>query len=119
MIEFTSTDEGLAQDVPLVVLINRGSASASEIVAGAIRDRGRGTLIGETTFGKGSVQLLYTLSDGSELRVTVARWFTPDDNVIHGQGLMPDIDVLITTEDLEAGRDPQLQRAIEYLETGK
>ena len=116
-VEFPSTDDGLAQDVPLVVLVNGGSASASEIVAGAIQDRGRAVLIGETTFGKGSVQLLHTLSDGSELRVTVARWFTPNDKAIHGEGLIPDIEVSISPEDLEAGRDPQLDRAIEFLKT--
>jgi carboxyl-terminal processing protease len=118
VIEYTSTDAGLAQDVPLVVLVNGGSASASEIVAGAIQDRDRGVLIGETTFGKGSVQLLHTLSDGSELRVTVARWFTPNDRAIHGKGLEPDIVVPLTVDDHEAGLDPQLGRAIEYLQTG-
>jgi carboxyl-terminal processing protease len=117
--EFTSTDEGLAQDIALVVLVNGASASASEIVAGAIQDRGRATLIGETTFGKGSVQLPRTLSDGSELRVTVARWFTPKGRAIHGEGLVPDIEVLLTPEDLDAERDPQLERAIEYLRTGQ
>jgi len=117
--EFTSTDDGVAQDIPLVVLVNGGSASASEIVAGAIQDRGRGVLIGETTFGKGSVQLPHTLSDGSELRVTIARWFTPNDRAIHGEGLAPDIEVPLTPEDLEADRDPQLERAIEYLRTGQ
>lgn len=114
--EFTSRDEGLAQEIPLVVLVNGGSASASEIVAGAIQDRGRGVLIGETTFGKGSVQLPHVLSDGSELRVTIARWFTPDDRAIHGEGLAPDIEAPLTLEDLEAERDPQLERAIEYLQ---
>jgi carboxyl-terminal processing protease len=118
-IEFKSSDKGLAQDIPMVVLVNGGSASASEIVAGAIQDRGRAVLIGETTFGKGSVQLLHTLSDGSELRVTVARWFTPNDNAIHGEGLTPDIEVPMTPEDLEADLDPQLDRAIEYLTTGQ
>jgi carboxyl-terminal processing protease len=114
--EFTSRDGGLAQDVPLVVLVNGGSASASEIVAGAIQDRGRGVLIGETTFGKGSVQLPHVLSDGSELRVTIARWFTPNDRAIHGEGLAPDVEAPLTLEDLEAERDPQLERAIEYLQ---
>jgi carboxyl-terminal processing protease len=118
-LEFTSTDDGVAQDIPLVVLVNGGSASASEIVAGAIQDRGRAILIGETTFGKGSVQLLHALSDGSELRVTVARWFTPNDRAIHGEGLAPDIVVPVTPEDQEAGQDPQLERAIEYLKTGQ
>jgi carboxyl-terminal processing protease len=116
---FTSTDEGLAQDIPLAVLVNGGSASASEIVAGALQDRERAVLIGETTFGKGSVQLPHTLSDGSELRVTIARWFTPNDRAIHGEGLSPDIEVPFTLEDAEAGRDPQLDRAIEYLKTGQ
>jgi carboxyl-terminal processing protease len=118
-VEFTSTAEGLAQDVPLVVLIDGGSASASEIVAGAIQDRNRGTLVGETSFGKGSVQLLHTLSDGSELRVTVAHWFTPDDRAIHGQGLAPDIEVVFSAEEHESGQDPQLERALEYLTTGQ
>jgi carboxyl-terminal processing protease len=117
--EFTSTNEGIAQDVPLVVLVNGGSASASEIVAGAIQDRGRGTLIGEMTFGKGSVQLLHTLSDGSELRVTIARWFTPADLAIHGEGLTPDIEIPVTQEDQDAGLDPQLERAVEHLKTGR
>jgi len=107
---------GLATDnPPLVVLVNGGTASASEIVAGAIQDTGRGILIGEQTLGKGSVQLSHYLSDGSELRVTFARWFTPNGRAIHEEGLTPDIQVDITEEDIEAGRDPQLQRAIEYL----
>lgn len=107
-------------DTPLVVLVDGGSASASEIVAGAIQDAGAGTLIGEKTFGKGSVQLPNTLSDGSQLRVTIARWFTPKDREIHGIGLTPDIEVASpTTEDIAAGRDPQLDRAVEFLLTGK
>ncbi|MGD9099953.1 MAG: S41 family peptidase [Anaerolineae bacterium] len=116
---FPSTDEGLAQDIPLAVLVNGGSASAAEIVAGALQDRERAVLIGETTFGKGSVQLPHTLSDGSELRVTIRRWFTPNDRAIHGEGLIPDIEVPFTLEDAEAGLDPQLDRAIEYLKTGQ
>jgi carboxyl-terminal processing protease len=110
---------GLATEVPLVVLINMGSASASEIVAGAIQDSGRGILVGDRSFGKGSVQLPHTLSDGSELRVTIARWFTPKGREIQGIGIIPDIEVETTLEDLEAGQDPQLERAVEYLLTGK
>lgn len=105
----------LLGDTPLVVLVDGGSASASEIVAGAIQDAGVGVLIGEKTFGKGSVQLPNNLSDGSQLRVTIARWFTPKDRAIHGSGLEPDIKVPLTKEDTEAQRDPQLDRAVEYL----
>ncbi len=110
---------GLATEVPLVVLVNVGSASASEIVAGAIQDSSRGILVGERTFGKGSVQLPHTLSDGSELRITIARWFTPKEREIQGIGIIPDIEVEMTLEDLEAGHDPQLERAVEYLLIGK
>jgi carboxyl-terminal processing protease len=115
--EYLVESGGLATEVPLVVLVNMGSASASEIVAGAIQDSGRGILVGERTFGKGSVQLPHTLSDGSELRVTIARWFTPKGREIQGTGIFPDIEVEMTLEDLEAGRDPQLERAVEYLLT--
>ncbi len=104
---------------PLVVLVDGGSASASEIVAGAIQDAGTGILIGEKTYGKGSVQLPNTLSDGSQLRVTIAHWFTPKDRGIHELGLEPDIAVEMTAEDREADRDPQLDRAVEYLLEGK
>ncbi|MGQ9600834.1 MAG: S41 family peptidase [Anaerolineae bacterium] len=112
-------NEPVAPDIPLVVLVDGGSASASEIVAGALQDLGRATIIGEQTFGKGAVQLRYQLSDGSELLVTVARWFTPNDRAIHGEGLAPDIPVEVTLEEMEAGRDPQLERAAEYLLKGQ
>ncbi len=110
-----STDAGIAQDIPLVVLVNGGSASAAEIVAGAIQDRGRGKLIGETTFGKGSVQQVNPLSDGSQLRVTIAHWFTPNNREIHGKGLEPDIKVDAGTD---PAKDPQLDRAVQFLLTG-
>ena len=108
-----------APDIPMVVLVDGGSASASEIVAGALQDHGRAILIGEKTFGKGSVQWPHELSNGAEMRVTVARWFTPSDRAIHGEGLEPDIEVEITEEDLDAELDPQLERAVEYLLTGE
>lgn len=109
----------VAPDIPLVVLVDAGSASASEIVAGALQDYGRAVLIGEQTFGKGAVQWAHTMSNGAELRVTVAHWFTPKDRDIHGEGLAPDIVVELTADDIEAGRDPQLDRAVEYLLTGE
>ncbi|MDP3045880.1 MAG: S41 family peptidase [Chloroflexota bacterium] len=110
---------GLATDLPMVVLVNKGSASASEIVAGAIQDAGRGPLIGEKTFGKGSVQTTHTLSDGSSVHITIAHWFTPKGRQIHEVGLQPDITVLITEDDMKNNKDPQLDRALEYLATGK
>jgi carboxyl-terminal processing protease len=106
---------GRALDQPLTVLVNAGTASASEIVAGALQAHQRAPLIGERTFGKGSVQLVYDLSDQSSLHVTVARWLTPDRQQIDGQGLTPDIEVVVSEEDRANGTDPQLKRAVAYL----
>jgi carboxyl-terminal processing protease len=106
---------GRATQIPLVVLVDQGSASAAEIVAGAIQDHGRGVLVGEQTFGKGSVQLTEQLSDGSGLQITIRRWYTPNDHQIDGKGLTPDIQVELTEDDLKAQRDPQLAKAVEYL----
>jgi len=110
---------GLATDIPLVVLVNQGTASNSEVVAGAIQDHDRGVLIGEQTFGKGSVQRVHELSDGATLHVTIALLFTPNHHPINEEGLTPDIVVPFTEEDFLQGRDPQLERAIEYLDTGR
>jgi carboxyl-terminal processing protease len=110
---------GLATEIPLVVLVNQGTASNSEVVAGAIQDHGRGVLIGEQTFGKGSVQRVHSLSDGASLHVTMARLLTPDRHAFHGEGLTPDIEVAFTEEDFLQGMDPQLDRAMEYLESGR
>lgn len=110
----------LMDGIPLVVLVNGGSASASEIVAGAIQDAGTGTLIGTTTYGKGSVQIPNSMSNGSQLRVTIARWYTPLDRGIDGTGLTPDVEVDDPTlEQLEADEDPQVARAIEFLLKGQ
>ena len=106
-------------DMPMIVLVNGGSASASEIVAGALQDVERARLLGETTFGKGSVQLPHTLSDESLLRVTIALWYTPSDRSIDDTGLEPDIFVERTIEQRENEEDPQLDRALELLRTGE
>lgn len=113
---YTARKGGLATDVPLVVLINEGSASASEIVAGAIQDRQRGTLVGTTSFGKGSVQNWIPLKNNEgAVRVTIARWLTPSGRTIHEKGLEPDVPVEITEADVQADRDPQLEKAVELL----
>jgi carboxyl-terminal processing protease len=107
---------GLATEIPLVVLVDGGTASASEIVAGAIQDHGRGLLVGETTYGKGSVQNWVPLDgDQGAVRVTTARWYTPNDRLIHGVGLEPD--EVVAPSDVE-GTDAQLSRAIELLLEG-
>jgi len=108
-----------AGDWPLVLLVDGGTASASEIVAGALQDHGRATLIGEKTYGKGSVQHVFDLQDGSSVHITAAKWLTPNRRQIDGQGLMPDQEGLITEEDRTQGRDPQLERAIESLTSGQ
>ncbi|MFA5611896.1 MAG: S41 family peptidase [Anaerolineaceae bacterium] len=109
---------GRATEIPLVVLINEGTASASEITAGAIQDLGRGTLIGVTSYGKGSVQNWIPLrTEEGGVRITIARWLTPNGNQINDVGLTPDIEVQFTEEDLDTGRDPQLDAAIEFFKT--
>ena len=102
-------------DIPMVVLINGGSASASEILAGAFQDHDRATLIGDTTFGKGSVNWLRRLSNGAGLYITVAHWYTPDGRLIQGEGVAPDIEV--TSRDAQKADVEQLRRAIEELES--
>jgi len=107
---------GLATNIPMVVLVNEGSASASEIVSGAIQDRGRGKLVGVTTYGKGSVQTVEQLvNNQGEVRVTIARWLTPNERQINKIGLTPDVVVNITDADRQANRDPQLDAAIKLL----
>jgi carboxyl-terminal processing protease len=113
---FDASKGGLALDIPLVVLINEGSASGSEIVAGAIQDYERGTLVGMVSFGKGSVQNWIPLADEQGMvRVTIARWLTPNERTIHEVGVTPDIEVDYTDEDFENDVDPQLEKAIEIL----
>ena len=110
---------------PIVILVNKGTASASEIVAGALQDQGRAALLGQTTFGKGSVQSIIELEDGSGLKLTVARYFTPKHRSIHGQGIAPDVVVEVPPpappaardgKAPQAGPDTQLERARQWLE---
>jgi carboxyl-terminal processing protease len=98
----------------VVVLVDRGSASASEIVAAALQDSDRAQLVGETTFGKGTVQEWTTLEGAGGFRLTIAKWLTPDQRWIHGEGVKPDIAVAVPA-DIAAGEDPVLDRALELL----
>lgn len=107
--------DGVLMGLETVVLINKGSASASEIVAGALQDHEAATLVGQTSFGKGSVQSLEELSYGGVLKVTIARWYTPNGSNIDHEGISPDIEVEITDEDFENDIDTQLNKAVEEL----
>lgn len=103
------------QSMPTVALVDKGSASASEILAGALQDTKKATIVGETTFGKGSVQNLQSFPDGSSLKMTIAKWYTPNGRSISDHGIVPDISVAITQDDLDHNRDPQLDRAVSLL----
>ncbi|MDP3953639.1 MAG: S41 family peptidase [bacterium] len=113
--DFFTRGTGPLKDLPLVVLVNEGSASASEILAGALRYHKGSLLIGSKTFGKGTVQQYEGLSDGSSIKITVANWLLPDGALIEGAGLEPDIAISQPEDDLINGSDTQLQRAIEAL----
>lgn len=112
---YNANGNAVLQGIPTVVLIDEGSASASEITAGALHDNGIAKLIGTKSFGKGSVQQLINFGDGSELKVTVARWYTPAGRNIDKEGIQPDQTVKRTVDDTKAGRDPQLDAATSLL----
>ncbi|MBU1907664.1 hypothetical protein KKF59_00850, partial [Patescibacteria group bacterium] len=113
--EYHGTGKSRLKDMPTVILVNGGSASASEIVAGALQDYGKAKLVGKKTFGKGSVQDYSELKDGTALKVTVADWLTPKERFINEIGIEPDFDVDRTEDDYNAGKDPQLDKALELL----
>jgi carboxyl-terminal processing protease len=115
MKENKSTGLGLATDIPMVVLVNEGSASAAEIVAGALQDLDRAKLVGITTYGKGSVQSVNPLSNEGSVAITSAEWLTPNKRLIQGIGLIPDVYIELTQADFDAGLDPQLDAAVETL----
>ena len=113
--EYASNGKARLKDFKTIVLVNGGSASASEILAGALRDYKKATLVGETTFGKGSVQTLNDLSDGSSLKITVAKWMTPAGEAINEKGLAPQVEIKMTEVDVNKNLDPQMNKAVELL----
>lgn len=115
---YNALENALAPDVPMVVLVDQGSASASELVAGALQDRGRATIMGTTTFGKGSVQTWRELSNGGGLRITISRWYTPNGHSVSEVGIEPDIEIPYI-ESRAATEDNQISAAVEFLTTGE
>ncbi len=111
-VERRTKGTGRLFEYPIVILVNEGSASAAEILAGALRDERGSLIVGKTSFGKGSIQGLYYLSDGSSIKITVANWLTPKEKKISGEGIVPDFEI----DNLEDGVDRQLEKAIEVLQ---
>jgi len=114
-VEYRSRGDGGLGDRPVIILVNQGSASASEILAGALRDDLKSRLVGQKTFGKGSVQQLDNLANSASLKITIAKWLTPSGQSIMNEGLEPDVMVDITEDDITNSRDPQLDKALEML----
>ena len=113
--QVVKSDAAHALKLPLAVLVNGNSASASEVFSGAVQDYGIGTIIGTTTYGKGIVQELYQLPDGTCLKITTSEYYTPNGRSIHGVGIQPDIEVEYVYDETNPERDNQLQKALEVL----
>lgn len=111
--QFPTVRQGVLTDLPMIVMVNKGSASASEIVAGAMRDHNRAKLLGETSFGKGTIQQAEDLGEGAGIHITIAKWLTPNGTWVHGKGLTPDIAVDLDPKD--NSHDTQLERAVTEL----
>ncbi len=111
-----ASGSGDLYEFPTVVLINKGSASASEILAGALRDQAKIPLVGETSYGKGTVQQLKELPDGGQLKLTIAHWVLPSGHILEGSGLKPDYEIELSDDDIKNSRDPQLDKAIQVLQ---
>lgn len=113
--DFRANGNGVWGNVPVVVIVNGGSASASEILAGALQYHLGATLVGETTFGKGTIQTIKNLRDGSKVKLSIAEWILPNGKTINEEGILPDVEVEFTEEDFEAERDPQFEKALEII----
>lgn len=118
-ITYANHNQAILKDYPTVVLVNGATASASEIVAGALKDYDKAQIIGETTFGKGVVQTLLNLSNNTLLKVTTAKWYTPSGTSLNGEGIKPDQEVILTYDDANHSRDPQMDAAKKYLKESK
>lgn len=113
--EFKSHDGGAALDIPVVIIMNRFSASGSEVLAAALHDNNRATIVGEKSFGKGTVNISNDLSDGGELYVSIAKWLTPKGTQIDGVGIRPDVEITLSDDDIDQRRDVQLFKAVDIL----
>jgi carboxyl-terminal processing protease len=112
---FLASGNGALKHLPVVVLLNKGSASASEILAGTLRDQRGAKIVGETSYGKGTVQEMLPLQDGSSIKVTIAHWVTPSGQIINHEGIKPDYEVVPTDEDIKNKKDVQLEKALEII----
>jgi carboxyl-terminal processing protease len=117
ILEHKTSGKANLSDIKVLVLLNEGSASASEILAGALKDYGIAKIVGMKSYGKGSVQTLFDLKDGSSIKLTIAKWLMPKGGTIEGVGIMPDVEVDLTEEDFNAAKDPQLDKAKEIINT--